>query len=84
MKIKKVSKTQLRKASENSSAVIANWLRTNRLKADLSQAQLADLAGIDRKTVNRIENGHFSPNIDTMTRVAVVLGKKTPSIPLHI
>jgi transcriptional regulator with XRE-family HTH domain len=40
----------------------------------LSQDQLAQLAGIDRKTVNRIENGHFSPSIDTLTRLSVALG----------
>ena len=39
-----------------------------------SQDQLAQLAGIDRKTVNRIENGHFSPSIDTLTRLSVALG----------
>jgi putative transcriptional regulator len=32
----------------------------------LSQAKLAELAGIDRKTVNRIENGHYSPTLETL------------------
>jgi len=40
----------------------------------MSQDQLAQLAGIDRKTVNRIENGHFSPSIDTLTRLSVAFG----------
>jgi DNA-binding XRE family transcriptional regulator len=44
----------------------------------MSQDNLAQLAGIDRKTINRIENGHFSPTLDTITRVCVVL-KITPS-----
>jgi putative transcriptional regulator len=35
----------------------------------LSQQALADVAGIDRKTVNRIECGHFSPSIDTLVRL---------------
>lgn len=39
----------------------------------LSQARLAELAGVDRKTINRIENGHFSPSLDTLTRLSVVL-----------
>ena len=38
-----------------------------------SQARLAELAGVDRKTINRIENGHFSPSLDTLTRLSVVL-----------
>ncbi|MFZ9726817.1 MAG: helix-turn-helix transcriptional regulator, partial [Ilumatobacteraceae bacterium] len=37
------------------------------------QARLAELAGVDRKTINRIENGHFSPSLDTLTRLSVVL-----------
>ena len=41
--------------------------------ASLTQLQLSELAGIDRKTINRIENGHFSPSIDTLTRLALVL-----------
>lgn len=39
----------------------------------LTQLQLSELAGIDRKTINRIENGHFSPSIDTLTRLALAL-----------
>lgn len=71
---------ELKRASARSREMIADWMRTNRIKADLSQEGLANLAGIDRKTVNRIENGHFSPSIDTMTRIAVVLGKKIPQL----
>lgn len=41
--------------------------------ASLTQLQLSDLAGVDRKTINRIENGHFSPSVDTLTRLALVL-----------
>jgi DNA-binding XRE family transcriptional regulator len=36
----------------------------------MSQQEVADNAGIDRKTVNRIENFHFLPNIDTLLRLA--------------
>jgi putative transcriptional regulator len=44
-----------------------------RAERDFSQARLAELAGVDRKTINRIENGHFSPSLDTLTRLSVVL-----------
>jgi len=40
-----------------------------RSKKGLSQQALADIAGIDRKTVNRIECGHFSPSLDTLVRL---------------
>ena len=33
---------------------------------------------VDRKTINRIENGHFSPALDTIVRLSVALGI-TPS-----
>ncbi len=53
--------------------LVAKQLRKLRIDAEMSQDNLAQLAGIDRKTINRIENGHFSPTLDTITRVCVVL-----------
>lgn len=49
--------------------------RMNQLRIDkgLSQDNLAKAAGIDRKTVNRIENGHFSPSLDTFFRLCIAL-----------
>lgn len=44
-----------------------------REKSGLTQEQLAKAAGVDRKTVNRIENGHFSPSLDTFFRLCVAL-----------
>jgi DNA-binding XRE family transcriptional regulator len=42
----------------------------------ITQEKLAKLVGLDRKTINRIENGHFSPSLDTMIRLAYVLKLK--------
>ena len=78
MKPKKFTKTQLRRASELSREIIATWMKDSRINAQLSQDDLAQMAGVDRKTINRIENGHFSPSLDTMTRVAVVLDTEVP------
>lgn len=44
-----------------------------RIEKGLSQDNLAKAAGIDRKTVNRIENGHFSPSLDTFFRLCIAL-----------
>ena len=52
---------------------IASNLIALREGASLTQLQLSELAGIDRKTINRIENGHFSPSVDTLTRLVLVL-----------
>ena len=53
--------------------VLAERLGELRVERDLSQARLAEYAGVDRKTINRIENGHFSPALDTIVRLSVAL-----------
>jgi putative transcriptional regulator len=52
---------------------VAKKLKETRISLELSQEALAEYAGIDRKTVNRIENNHFSPNLDTLLRLCVAL-----------
>jgi transcriptional regulator with XRE-family HTH domain len=63
----------LRKASSQSAKLVAARLVTLREERGLSQARLAELAGVDRKTINRIEKNRFSPSLDTLTRISVVL-----------
>ena len=41
--------------------------------AKISQEKLADIAGLDRKTISRIENGHLSPSIDNLWAIADAL-----------
>jgi len=55
----------------------ANKLKNRRESIGMTQANLAYLTGVDRKTINRIENGHFSPSLDTMLRIALVLKLNT-------
>jgi len=50
--------------------LMAERILAKRKKAGLSQDALAELAGIDRKTINRIEKGHFSPSMETFFRIA--------------
>ncbi|MGW1532351.1 helix-turn-helix domain-containing protein [Streptomyces aureus] len=52
---------------------IGDRIRDTRRKAQLSQERLAELAGIDRQAVNRIEQGHAAPYIDTLIRIAHAL-----------
>lgn len=42
----------------------------------LSQQGLADLTGIDRADISRIENGNANPSLRTMKRIANGLGKR--------
>lgn len=72
-----ISPKSLKAKSEAQQKIVAKQLRNLRINADLSQDELAQRAGIDRKTINRIENGHFSPTLDTITRLSLVL-KITP------
>ena len=72
-----ISAKTLKAKSEAQQKIVASELRKLRINAELSQHELAQRAGIDRKTINRIENGHFSPTLDTITRLCVVL-KITP------
>ena len=74
------TKTQLRTATNQSRELLSEWIRTTRTKQNLSQEGLAEIAGIDRKTINRIENGHYSPSIETLVRISLSLDSKIPSL----
>ena len=66
------SKTAIKKERKQ----LATFIKSERLSRELSQDALAQRAGVDRKTVNRIENGHFSPSMDTFFRICGALGVK--------
>lgn len=76
--IRKPSESIMKRDVKNMRSVLAERLYDLRSANELSQAFLAELAGVDRKTINRIENGHFSPALDTIVRLSVALGI-TPS-----
>lgn len=77
---KSPTKAQLRIATNQSRGTIAEWVKQSRTNSELSQEALATMAGIDRKTINRIENRHFSPSIETLVRISVSLNSKIPSL----
>ena len=54
--------------------VIGEEIRAARLHANLTQERLAELAGLDRQAVNRIEQGRQSPVLDNLIRIAYALG----------
>lgn len=74
----KITEALLKRRVKDQRRILASRLYEFRLDHDFSQAQLAQLAGVDRKTINRIENGHFSPAMDTIVRLCTALGM-TPS-----
>ena len=72
--VRKATEATLKREVKDMRKVLADRLFELRTNADLSQARLAEIAGVDRKTINRIENGHFSPALDTIVRLSVALG----------
>ncbi|WP_068923831.1 helix-turn-helix transcriptional regulator [Planobispora rosea] len=49
-------------------------LREVRERQGLTQERLGELAAVDRKTINRIENGMYSPRLDNVFQIADALG----------
>jgi len=55
-------------------AGLGNRLKDVRTAAGLTQAQLADLAGVSRKTINTVENRVFIPSTLLALTLARALG----------
>lgn len=53
--------------------VIGDQIRDARRGAGLTQEKLAELAGMDRQSINRIEQGHQAALIDNLIRIADAL-----------
>jgi putative transcriptional regulator len=53
---------------------LANRIKTEREKASLTQAALAELVGVSRKTINTVENGVFTPSATLAIKLARALG----------
>jgi transcriptional regulator with XRE-family HTH domain len=53
---------------------IGSNIRAARTGAKLTQEKLGELAGLDRKTVNRIEQGTHATLVDHLLLIAHVLG----------
>jgi putative transcriptional regulator len=52
---------------------LENRLREERARRNLTQAQLAELVGVSRKTINTVENGVFVPSTVLALRLAKAL-----------
>jgi len=53
---------------------LGNRLREWRAKQELTQADLANLAGVSRKTINTVENSVFVPSVQLALVLARTLG----------
>ena len=57
---------------------VGEQIRRVREDRDLTQHDVCGLSGIDVATYSRIEQGHSSPKLDTLIRIADAIGA-----PLH-
>ena len=63
-----------------------------RLERDLSQKGLADASGVNKATINQIERGRRSPNVETLEKLAEALSvevadffpKVEPRLPFEV
>jgi putative transcriptional regulator len=59
---------------------LRNTLKVQRAIRDLTQADLAALAGVTRKSVNAIETGRMVPSILLALKLALALGVSVDTI----
>ena len=52
---------------------LANRIKSEREKAALTQAALAELVRVSRKTINTVENGVFTPSATLAIKLAEAL-----------
>ena len=55
---------------------LKNHLKEVCTEANLSQAQLAEMAGVSRNTISSIETGQFNPTAKLALILCIVLDKK--------
>jgi len=59
---------------------LINQLRVERARLNLTQAELAERAGVTRKTINTVENGVFVPSTLLALRLARVLDRPVEAL----
>ena len=59
---------------------LKNHLREERARRNLTQADLAELVGVSRKTINTVENGVFIPSTVLALQLAKALKTSVESL----
>jgi putative transcriptional regulator len=59
---------------------LSNRLLALRSERDLTQAALAELVGVSRKTINTVENGVFVPSTTLALKLARALGEPVEAL----
>lgn len=53
---------------------LRNTMKVERAKRDLTQADLAEMAGVTRRSINAIESGRMVPSVLLALKIAKALG----------
>lgn len=61
-------------------AQIVNVLCRRRIELGLTQAEVAEKAGLQQESIARLENGNVVPRLDTVFKVAYALGMKLTAV----
>ena len=59
---------------------LENCLRLERTRLNLTQAELAELVGFSRRTINSVEKGVFVPSTVLSLKIAAALGRTVEEI----
>jgi putative transcriptional regulator len=59
---------------------LTTTMKLERARRDLTQAELADLAGVTRKSINAIEMGHMVPSTILALKLAHALNVKVEDL----
>jgi putative transcriptional regulator len=59
---------------------LVNHIKALRTRRNLTQEQLAELAGVTRKTINTIETGRFVPSTTLALKLAQVFGVRVEQV----
>jgi transcriptional regulator with XRE-family HTH domain len=64
-------------------AQVVNALFQRRIELGLTQAEVAQKAGLKQESIARLENGNVVPRLDTVFKVAHALGMKLTAVDQH-
>lgn len=59
---------------------LANRLKELRSSAGITQARLAEMVGVSRKTINTVENGVFVPSTILALKLSTALGVRVEQV----
>ncbi len=62
------------------SYILKNRLKVARAEKDLSQEELAKMAGVTRQTISAVETGQYCPSTKLALALAMKLGKKVEEL----